>query len=230
MSQFAVAFTFLLSSLVAVVHAADKDVAKNAAGGSDGSSANYTTIGIALAIGGTAFLAVLAVGLFLYRRRRAQALAQTKPSGTTFSASSPRVPRQRRSSSILLRHAVQNKSALATAGPSMKRNNRRKAPPSAIMVEVPPASLTVEMNTLGSGQLQVQRTVGLHVPPSPAYDFRGRSGDLPVTPRTPCMSFTAPSNADADRMVSTDDATLFSPLRSPPRAPLIRLFPSHWRC
>jgi hypothetical protein len=164
-------------------------------------SSNYisTQAAIIAGIGATAFIAVLAVGLFMYRRRRAQQPVPTTQRISSLASNPPQT--RKRTSSMLLRHAIQkNHTMIAAGGSSMKRNNRRKPAPSAIMVEVPPASLTVDMGVQNQ-HLDVQRSVGLHVPPSPAYDFHGRSGDLPVTPRTPCMSYIAPSNADADRMV-----------------------------
>ncbi|KAI9598443.1 hypothetical protein BDF19DRAFT_411134 [Syncephalis fuscata] len=215
-----------LSTIVAFLTLAIYSVV-DAAPSAEPSGGNGTTGGkvrpeshakaIAITIGSVVAVGVMAVGLFMYRSRRNQKLQEAVKSANTTGRASiggrggmRASLRPSRSSSIMLRHAVQNNSNNATFGgptPSMKRGGRRKGAPTAIMVEVPPASVALGVPVAtpsGTGAAQrmaAQRTVGLHVPPSPAYDFRGRGNEMPVTPRTPCMTMPTAGNAVADRMV-----------------------------
>ncbi|KAI8048098.1 hypothetical protein BDF22DRAFT_294413 [Syncephalis plumigaleata] len=161
--------------------------------------------------------AVIVVGALVYRYRRNKKQQQPIRTSTVAGRTSAGrgamrgTLRPSRSSSIMLRHAVQNnsnhQSTFGSPIPTMKRGGRRKGAPTAIMVEVPPASVSLGVpvatpSGTGAGQrVAAQRSIGLHVPPSPAYDFRGRGNEMPVTPRTPCMTMPTSGNSVADRMV-----------------------------
>jgi hypothetical protein len=180
-------------------------------------TSSFTHDAVAIGVGCGAAAGVIIVGALIYRYRHNQKQQEAKKaSNTTGRAGAGRgamrgAIRPSRSSSIMLRHAVQNnsnhQSTLGDPIPSMKRGGRRKGAPTAIMVEVPPASVSLGLpvttpSGTGAGQrVAAQRSIGLHVPPSPAYDFRGRGNEMPVTPRTPCMTMPTSGNSVADRMV-----------------------------
>ncbi|RKP26425.1 hypothetical protein SYNPS1DRAFT_21810 [Syncephalis pseudoplumigaleata] len=217
------------ASFYLAAHAAPSNSAPSAAANGHGAdsaghskSSSGTRTGAMVGIGVCVFGMVVAGGVFTYRYRRRKQNQQSAAVTTVGGVASSRPGagggrgamrgsmRPSRSSSIMLRHAVQNNSNHLTFGaptPSMKRGGRRKGAPTAIMVEAPPASVNMSRaattpSGTGAGQrVAAQRSVGLHVPPSPAYDFRGRGNEMPVTPRTPCMTMPTSGNAVADRMV-----------------------------